>query len=107
MSGVKPGVRAYLKQCRAEGRRMAVVTSSVPATAAPPWSTGLARYFEDVFSPTIWVWKSGTRPSGARRRKIAAWSRNGAPSLTTASPPRGARPPDAGGGCVRRLLRPG
>ena len=27
---VKPGVRAYLKQCRAEGRRMAVVTSSVP-----------------------------------------------------------------------------
>ena len=27
---VKPGVRAYLKQCKAEGRRMAVVTSSVP-----------------------------------------------------------------------------
>ena len=27
---VKPGVRAYLRQCRAEGRRMAVVTSSVP-----------------------------------------------------------------------------
>jgi len=28
--GIKPGVRAYLKQCRAEGRRMAVVTSAVP-----------------------------------------------------------------------------
>ena len=27
---VKPGVRAYLRQCRAEGRRLAVVTSSVP-----------------------------------------------------------------------------
>ena len=27
---VKPGVRAYLKQCKSEGRRMAVVTSSVP-----------------------------------------------------------------------------
>lgn len=27
---IKPGVRAYLKQCKAEGRQMAVVTSSVP-----------------------------------------------------------------------------
>ena len=27
---LKPGVRAYLKQCKAEGRRMTVVTSSVP-----------------------------------------------------------------------------
>ena len=27
---VKPGVRAYLKQCRTEGRRLGVVTSSVP-----------------------------------------------------------------------------
>jgi HAD superfamily phosphoserine phosphatase-like hydrolase len=27
---VKPGVRAYLRQCKAEGREMAVVTSSVP-----------------------------------------------------------------------------
>ena len=27
---VKPGVRAYLKQCKAEGRQLAVVTSSVP-----------------------------------------------------------------------------
>ena len=27
---VKPGVRAFLKQCRSENRRMALVTSSVP-----------------------------------------------------------------------------
>ena len=27
---LKPGVRAYLDQCRAEGHRMAIVTSSVP-----------------------------------------------------------------------------
>jgi len=27
---VKPGVRAYLRQCKAEGRQLAVVTSSVP-----------------------------------------------------------------------------
>ena len=27
---IKPGVRAYLEQCRAEGRSLAVVTSSVP-----------------------------------------------------------------------------
>lgn len=27
---LKPGVRAYLDQCRAEGQRMAIVTSSVP-----------------------------------------------------------------------------
>lgn len=27
---VKPGVRSYLRQCKAEGRQMAVVTSSVP-----------------------------------------------------------------------------
>ena len=27
---IKPGVRAYLKQCKAQGRRMAIVTSSIP-----------------------------------------------------------------------------
>ena len=38
---LKPGVRAYLKQCKAEGRRMAVVTSSVPEhcyTALKSWT---------------------------------------------------------------------
>ena len=46
---VKPGVRAYLKQCKTEGRRMAVVTSSVPEhchTALE--SLGLEKYFERV-----------------------------------------------------------
>ena len=28
---VKPGVRAYLEKCKADGERMAVLTSSVPA----------------------------------------------------------------------------
>ena len=27
---LKPGVRAYLKQCKAEGRKLAIVTSCVP-----------------------------------------------------------------------------
>ena len=46
---VKPGVRAYLKQCKAEGRRMAIVTSSVPEhcyTALKKLE--LEKYFEDV-----------------------------------------------------------
>lgn len=62
---VKPGVRAYLKQCRAEGRRMAVVTSSVPAHCRTALEhLDLARYFENVFfahdlglekrDPAIW-----------------------------------------------------
>ena len=47
---VKPGVRAYLKQCRSEGRRMAVVTSSVPAHCRTALEhLDLARYFENVF----------------------------------------------------------
>ena len=46
---VKPGVRAYLKQCRAEGRRMAVVTSSVPEHCrAALGRLGLTEYFERI-----------------------------------------------------------
>lgn len=46
---VKPGVRAYLRQCRAEGRRMAVVTSSVPEHCrAALGQLGLEKYFERV-----------------------------------------------------------
>ena len=46
---VKPGVRAYLKQCRAEGRRMAVVTSSVPEHCRTALDKlNLARYFEFI-----------------------------------------------------------
>ena len=46
---IKPGVRAYLKQCKAEGRRLAVVTSSVPEhcrTALKALS--LEKYFENI-----------------------------------------------------------
>lgn len=46
---VKPGVRAYLKQCRAEGRRMAVVTSSVPEHCRTALThLDLMKYFEGV-----------------------------------------------------------
>ena len=45
----KPGVRAYLKQCRAEGRRMAVVTSSVPEHCRTALThLDLMKYFEGV-----------------------------------------------------------
>ena len=46
---VKPGVRAYLKQCRAEGRPMAVVTSSVPEHCRTALERlDLAKYFDRV-----------------------------------------------------------
>ena len=46
---VKPGVRAYLKQCKNEGRRMAVVTSSVPEHCHMALETlGLEKYFERI-----------------------------------------------------------
>ncbi len=73
---VKPGVRAYLKQCRAEGRRMAVVTSSVPEHCRTALGRlGLEKYFEGVTfahdlglekrSPDIWLeaaQAAGVRP---------------------------------------------
>ena len=73
---VKPGVRAYLKQCKAEGRRMAIVTSSVPEhcyTALKKLE--LEKYFENVTfaqqagmhkkHPDVWLAaaeKNGVRP---------------------------------------------
>ncbi len=46
---IKPGVRAYLKQCKSEGRKMAVVTSSVPEHCHTALETlGLEKYFERV-----------------------------------------------------------
>jgi len=46
---LKPGVRAYLKQCKAEGRRMAVVTSSVPEHCYTALQKlDLEKYFEHV-----------------------------------------------------------
>ena len=63
---VKSGVRAYLKQCRAEGRRMAVVTSSVPEHCRTALThLDLMKYFEGVTlahdlglekkSPELWL----------------------------------------------------
>lgn len=46
---IKPGVRAYLKQCRTEKRRMAVVTSSVPEHCRTALKKlGLDKYFEGI-----------------------------------------------------------
>lgn len=46
---IKPGVRAYLKQCRADGQKMAVVTSSVPAHCrAVLERLDLNRYFDHI-----------------------------------------------------------
>ena len=47
---IKPGVRAYLRQCRAEGRRMAMVTSSVPSHC----HAALADLGLEKQDPAIW-----------------------------------------------------
>ena len=47
---IKPGVRAFLNQCQAEGQRMAVVTSSVPIHCRTALeSLDLLPFFEDCF----------------------------------------------------------
>lgn len=47
---IKPGVRAYLKKCRAQGRRMAVITSSVPEHCRSVLERhNLTGYFEEIF----------------------------------------------------------
>ena len=72
---VKPGVRAYLKQCKHEGRRMAVVTSSVPAHCHMALEAlGLQKYFERVTfaqelglekrKPDIWL--AAAKAAGVR-----------------------------------------
>ena len=46
---LKPGVRAYLKQCQSEGRRMAIVTSSVPEHCLTALKhLNLEKYFENI-----------------------------------------------------------
>ena len=73
---LKPGVRAYLKQCRAEGRRMAVVTSSVPEHCHTALKNlDLEKYFERIIfaqqlgvekkKPELWLaaaQENGVRP---------------------------------------------
>ncbi len=72
---VKPGVRAYLKQCKAEGRKMAVVTSSVPEHCRTALGNlGLEKYFEGIVfahdlglekkQPDIWL--AAAQEYGAR-----------------------------------------
>jgi beta-phosphoglucomutase-like phosphatase (HAD superfamily) len=46
---LKPGVRAYLKQCRAQGRRMSIVTSCVPEHCHTALRTlDLESYFHQI-----------------------------------------------------------
>ena len=63
---IKDGVREYLKQCRAEGTRMALVTSSVPEHCHTAMQhLGLMEYFENITfaqelglekkDPAIWL----------------------------------------------------
>ena len=72
--GLKPGVRAYLKQCRAEGRRMALVTASVPEHCRTALrNLDLEKYFErivfaqelgmDKREPSLWL--AAAEASGA------------------------------------------
>ena len=72
---VKPGVRAYLKQCKAEGRRMAVVTSSVPEHCHTALEAlNLVKFFERVTfaqelglekrNPDIWL--AAAKAAGVR-----------------------------------------
>ena len=85
---VKPGVRAYLKQCRAEGRRMAVVTSSVPEHCRTALThLDLMKYFEVSLWPTTWGWRKRTRPCGVPPQSTTAWHRRTARCSMTASPP--------------------
>ena len=94
---VKPGVRAYLKQCKAEGRGVALVTSSVPEHCYTAMKKlDLLKYFDTITfaqelglekkEPELW-WeaarRNGVRPEdctifddslaacqGARRAKM-------------------------------------
>lgn len=72
---IKPGVRAYLKQCKAEGRRMAVVTSSVPEHCRTALKNlELEKYFDGIIfahdlglekkNPDIWL--AAAREYGVR-----------------------------------------
>ena len=64
---IKPGVRAYLKQCKHEGRRMAVVTSSVPAHCRMALEhLDLMKYFETVYF---------AHDLGLEKRDSALWNK--------------------------------
>lgn len=72
---VKPGVRAYLKQCKAEGRGMALVTSSVPEHCHTAMEKlGLIKYFDTItFAQQLGLekkepelWREAARINGVR-----------------------------------------
>lgn len=72
---VKPGVRAYLKQCKAEGRGMALVTSSVPEHCHTAMEKlGLIKYFDTItFAQELGLekkepelWREAARINGVR-----------------------------------------
>ena len=72
---IKPGVRAYLKQCKNEGRRMAVVTSSVPEHCRTALNhLELNKYFEGITfahdlgleKKTPELWLAAARQYGVR-----------------------------------------
>lgn len=72
---LKPGVRAFLKQCRAENRRMALVTSSVPEHCYTALrKLDIEKYFERItfaqelgiekISPELWL--TAAKDAGVR-----------------------------------------
>lgn len=72
---IKPGVRAFLKQCKAENRRMALVTSSIPAHCrAAMKQLELDKYFEfTVFAQELGIekkdralWQTVAQQAGVR-----------------------------------------
>ena len=72
---VKPGVRAYLKQCKAEGRGVALVTSSVPEHCYTAMKKlDLLKYFDTItFAQELGLekkepelWREAARRNGVR-----------------------------------------
>lgn len=123
---VKPGVRAYLKQCRAEGRRMAVVTSSVPEHCRTALThLDLMKYFEGVTlahdlglekkDPALWRAAAehyGVAPEDCTvfddslsACKGAGLQRCGWWAFTTVSSPRTRRPCGDFATCISGALR--
>ena len=72
---LKPGVRAYLKQCKAEGRRMGIVTSCVPEHCyAALKHLDIEKYFESItFAQQLGIdkkdpalWRKAAADNGVR-----------------------------------------
>ena len=72
---LKPGVRAYLKQCKAEGRGVALVTSSVPEHCYTAMKKlDLLKYFDTItFAQELGLekkepelWREAARRNGVR-----------------------------------------